>query len=86
MNLRSFINNEILRLDNYISTCLPKTSIELLVKKEVIYGKKFCRPTGIIPPFLSFAKAGINVIVVNLKVKHEVFLPAKTGDEFSVLL
>lgn len=40
MNLKSFINNEILRIDNYINTCLLKTSIELLVKKEVIYGKK----------------------------------------------
>lgn len=40
MNLTSFINKEILRIDNYINTCLLKTSIELLVKKEVIYGKK----------------------------------------------
>lgn len=40
MNLKSFINNEILRLDNYISTYLLKASIEFLVKKEVIYGKK----------------------------------------------
>lgn len=40
MNLKSFINNEILQTDNYINTCLLKTCIELLVKKEVIYGKK----------------------------------------------
>ncbi|WP_160716735.1 hypothetical protein [Chitinophaga solisilvae] len=40
MNLISFINTEILRIDQYINTCLPKTSIDILVKKEVIYGKK----------------------------------------------
>ncbi|SHE57633.1 hypothetical protein [Pedobacter caeni] len=40
MNLKSFINNEILRIDNYISTGLLKTSIDILVKKEVIYGQK----------------------------------------------
>lgn len=40
MNLKSFINNEILRIDNHINTGLLKTSIEFLVKKEVIYGKE----------------------------------------------
>jgi hypothetical protein len=40
MNLKSFINNEILQIDNYINTRLLKISMELLVKKEVIYGKK----------------------------------------------
>ncbi|MCW3465123.1 hypothetical protein [Chitinophaga nivalis] len=40
MNLKSFISNEILRIDNHINTCLLKTSIDILVKKEVVYGKK----------------------------------------------
>lgn len=40
MDLKSFINSEILRIDNYINTWLLKSGIELLVKKEVVYGKK----------------------------------------------
>lgn len=40
MNLKSFINNEILRTENEINTFLLKTSIDSLVKKEVVYGKK----------------------------------------------
>lgn len=40
MNLKSFINNEILRIESYLNTCLLKKGIESLVKKEVVYGKK----------------------------------------------
>ncbi|MBC9909141.1 hypothetical protein [Chitinophaga varians] len=40
MNLKSFINNEILRIENHLNTYLLKTGVESLVKKEVIYGQK----------------------------------------------
>jgi len=40
MNLKSFINREILRIENDLNIGLLKSGVELLVKKEVIYGKK----------------------------------------------
>ncbi|WP_223578711.1 hypothetical protein [Sphingobacterium sp. GVS05A] len=40
MNLKSFINREILRIENDLNIGLLKSGVESLVKKEVIYGKK----------------------------------------------
>jgi len=40
MNLKSFINREILRIENDLNIGLLKSGVESLVKKEVIYRKK----------------------------------------------
>lgn len=40
MYLKSFLNNEILRIENHLNTFLLKTSIASLVRKEVIYGRR----------------------------------------------